>query len=92
MCETEKREREETEKQSLCVVQLEGFYLVQHHFIKLCQRDVETAGEAEKKNETGHRRSLFFHLPPSYYSFHLNRLNKDLSEQPAQSHFPAQYS
>ncbi len=40
---------------------------------------METAreGEKRKKNKTGRRRSLFFQLPPSYYSFHLNCLNMD---------------
>lgn len=55
------------------------FFLVQHHLIKLCQRHGNSKGGREKI-DTGRRRSLFFHLPPSCYSFHLNSLNKAPSE------------
>ena len=54
--ETERERERERERESLCVVQPEGFFCsVQHHLIKLCQRDAETAREGEKRknNKTG---------------------------------------
>lgn len=73
----EREEREERE--SLCVVQPKGYLLRPTPLDKtLSERHRDSEGEVRNGRKIRQDvEGLFSRLPPSYYSFHLDCLNKD---------------